>query len=206
MLRAGCVPIGHLDPTQREIQRLKPPTAGLASDCRMGLRWYFCCRCPISKLKPVMDSSAQITQDMYFGFFKSQNELVWPFLVNIAASPTSLQPAPLQSWVESVPNGVYLVVSIYLLGGSNLSCCYKDAHWPALYIVNFLRRLYVESVQTWGALTGREQCPMLFQEDSLSQLIIRIQVMFKVEHGPASSESRFCSKFIFFGTVHVEST
>ena len=61
-------------------------TAGLASDCRLGLRWHFHCRSPISKPRPVLDYSPKTTRGMYFRFYpkKSQNELVWPFLVFLA--------------------------------------------------------------------------------------------------------------------------
>ena len=47
-------------------------TAGLAKDCRVGLRWHFCCGCPISKPRPVLDSSSKTTQAMCFRFSKNQ--------------------------------------------------------------------------------------------------------------------------------------
>ena len=44
--------------------------AGLTKDCRVSLRWHVCCRCLISKLRPVLESSAQTTRGMYFEFFR----------------------------------------------------------------------------------------------------------------------------------------
>ena len=55
---------------------LHPPTqpvatAGLAMDCRVGLRWYFRCGCPNSKQRSVLDSSSK-NQGSFFVFSKSQ--------------------------------------------------------------------------------------------------------------------------------------
>ena len=35
-------------------------TAGLAKDCRVGLRWHLCCCCPISKPRPFLGFSQKI--------------------------------------------------------------------------------------------------------------------------------------------------
>ena len=52
-------------------------TAGLAIDYRVGLHQDLRRGRPISKLRPVLDSSSQTTWVMYFGFFeKSKIELV----------------------------------------------------------------------------------------------------------------------------------
>ena len=68
------------------LARLLKTTAGLAKDCRAGLRWSFCCRCPIKK---VLDSSSKTLHGAcVFDFFeKSHNELVWPFLMFMAFLP-----------------------------------------------------------------------------------------------------------------------
>ena len=51
----------------------------------MGLREHFCCRCSISKPRPVLDSSSKTKWGVCFKFFeKSQNELRWPFLMFLA--------------------------------------------------------------------------------------------------------------------------
>ena len=76
----SLVPLRPLPPTGHGAE-----TAGLATDCRLGLRWNFCCRCPNSKPRQVLESSLKSTWDMYFRFFrKSQNELVWPCMVFLA--------------------------------------------------------------------------------------------------------------------------
>ena len=58
---------------------IKKATAGLAMDCRVGLRWYFPCGCPISQPIPVLDFSSKKIRGRFFNFFlKSKNELVRP--------------------------------------------------------------------------------------------------------------------------------
>ena len=48
-------------------------------------RWHVCCQGPMSNPRPVLDSPARTTRDMYFDFFfESQNELVCPFLMVLA--------------------------------------------------------------------------------------------------------------------------
>ena len=72
-------------------------TAGLTKDCRVGLRWTFCCGCPISKSRPVLDSLSKLQRLSLWIFWdieKSKNELVWAkmmFFSNIA-SRTNLWP------------------------------------------------------------------------------------------------------------------
>ena len=41
-------------------------TTGLAKNCRMGLRWYFRCGCPISKPRPLFDFSSKTTWVFFF--------------------------------------------------------------------------------------------------------------------------------------------
>ena len=53
-------------------------TAGLAMDCRVGLRWYFRYDCPISKPRPVLGFSSKNQGPFFFFFKKSKNELVRP--------------------------------------------------------------------------------------------------------------------------------
>ena len=71
-------------------------TAGLAKDCRVGLRWHFRCGCPISKPRPVLDFSSKKSGVVFFRFSeKSKNELVrpkmmfWRILGKIDRSPTN---------------------------------------------------------------------------------------------------------------------
>ena len=59
--------------------RFMTVTAGLAMDCRAGLRWHFRCGCPISKPRPVLDFSPKNQGSFFFNFSeKSKNELVLP--------------------------------------------------------------------------------------------------------------------------------
>ena len=52
-------------------------TAGLPIRLTLGLRWHFCCRGPILKPRPVLDSPAQTTRSKVLAFFaKPQNGLV----------------------------------------------------------------------------------------------------------------------------------
>ena len=54
-------------------------TAGLTMDCRVGLRWYFCCGCPNSKTRLVLNFSSKKSGVVFSYFFeKSKNELVQP--------------------------------------------------------------------------------------------------------------------------------
>ena len=45
-------------------------TAGLAIDCRLDLRWHFCCRGPISNPRPVLDSSVKTKRGMLLDFWE----------------------------------------------------------------------------------------------------------------------------------------
>ena len=57
-------------------------TAGLAMDCRVGLRWHFRCGCPISKPRPVLDFSSK-NRGSFFNFCeKSKNELEGPKIMS----------------------------------------------------------------------------------------------------------------------------
>ena len=48
-----------LEEQAARVARTEFDTAGLAMDCRVGLRWHFCCGCPISKPRPVLDFSSK---------------------------------------------------------------------------------------------------------------------------------------------------
>ena len=43
-------------------------TSGLAMDCRVSLRWHFCCGCQISKPRPILDFPSK-NQGSFFQFF-----------------------------------------------------------------------------------------------------------------------------------------
>ena len=51
-------------PQQYDIFRLSS-TAGLVIDCRVGLHWHFCCGCPNSKPRPVLDFSSKKTRGRF---------------------------------------------------------------------------------------------------------------------------------------------
>ena len=53
-------------------------TAGLARDCRVDLRWRFCCGCPISRPRPVFDFSRKKTGSFLYFPEMSKSKLVWP--------------------------------------------------------------------------------------------------------------------------------
>ena len=61
----------------------KSTTAGLTKDCRVGLRWHFRCRCPISKPRPFWGYSSNTTGVIFFLNFSvnPQNGLVWLLFV-----------------------------------------------------------------------------------------------------------------------------
>ena len=59
-------------------------TAGLVMDCRVGLRWYFRCGCPISKPGPVLGFSSKKSGVIFIFFEKLKNELVRPKKVFLA--------------------------------------------------------------------------------------------------------------------------
>ena len=60
-------------------------TAGLVTDCILGLRQHFHCRCSVSNPRPVLDSSSlKATQGIFELFLKPQNELIWSFLMFLA--------------------------------------------------------------------------------------------------------------------------
>ena len=45
-------------------------TARLAMDCRVGLRWHFCCGCPISKPRPDLGFSSKKSGVIFLFFWK----------------------------------------------------------------------------------------------------------------------------------------
>ena len=54
-------------------------TAGLTGGCRVSLCWQFCCGCPISKPRPVLDFLSKNQGSFFFYFLeKSKSELVRP--------------------------------------------------------------------------------------------------------------------------------
>ena len=60
-------------------------TSGLTMDCRVSLRWHFCCGCPISKPRPVLGFSSNKSGVVFCYFFeKSKNELVRPKMMFLA--------------------------------------------------------------------------------------------------------------------------
>ena len=69
-------------------------TAGLAMDCRVGLRWHFRCGCPISKPRPVLDFSSKNRGSFFLIFSKSrkmsscgQKWCFWRFQQKFDGSP-----------------------------------------------------------------------------------------------------------------------
>ena len=61
----------------RLVQHNSRSVAGLAKDCRVGLRWNFHCGCPISKRRPVLNFSLKNQGPFFCLFDKSQHELIW---------------------------------------------------------------------------------------------------------------------------------
>ena len=63
---------------------VKSNTAGLAMDCRVGLRWHFCSGFPISNPRSVLDFLSKNQGSFFYFFEKLNNELVQPKIVLLA--------------------------------------------------------------------------------------------------------------------------